>query len=52
MIVITGSGLSCTQLHAIAHGSAVSLGDSAAEAMDANAASAPAGPSILEEKRH
>jgi histidine ammonia-lyase len=52
MIVISGSGLSCTQLHAIAHGAAVSLSDSAAEAMDVNAASAPAGPSILEEKRH
>ena len=52
MILIDGRSLSCTQLHAIAHGAQVALCPAAAERMTANAASAPPGQSILEEKRH
>ena len=52
MIQIDGQALSCTQVHAIAHGAAVSLSAEAAQRMADNAASAPPGPSVLEEKRH
>jgi len=52
MILIDGQGLGCTQLHAIAHGAEVGLCRTASAAMEANAASAPAGGSVLEEKRH
>jgi histidine ammonia-lyase len=52
MIRLDGRSLSCNQLHAIAHGARVSLHPDAAQRMADNAASAPPGPSVLEEKRH
>ena len=52
MIQIDGMQLTCTQLHAIAYGEKVVLAPDAVSRMQANADSAPAGASVLEEKRH
>ena len=51
-IEIDGQSLSTSDLHAIAHGEAVVLSREARTKMLANVESMPAGPSILEEKRH
>ena len=51
-IVLDGRSISSADLHAIAHGASVRLDDAARARMEANVASMPAGPSILEEKRH
>ncbi|MAY80767.1 MAG: histidine ammonia-lyase [Deltaproteobacteria bacterium] len=51
-VVINGQTLSCNAVHAIANGQSVSLCDDAQARMQANVDSMPAGPSILEEKRH
>ncbi len=52
MIRIDGTSLSCNQVHAIAHGAEAELCPLAAQRMADNAATAPPGPSVLEEKRH
>lgn len=51
-VKIAGEGLTCQQLHSIAHGAAVVLSADAHARMQANVDSMPDGPSILEEKRH
>lgn len=51
-ISIDGKTLRCSDVHDIAHGEGVVLSSSARTAMEENVASMPAGPSILEEKRH
>ena len=51
-ISIDGQSLSCSDVYDIAHGAEAVLSGSARTAMDENVASMPAGPSILEEKRH
>lgn len=51
-VVINGTGLSCDDLHAVAHGAAAQLDTDARVRMVSNVDSMPAGPSILEEKRH
>ena len=51
-VSIDGQNLGCTDVHAIAHGASVELSEGARSAMEENVASMPAGPSILEEKRH
>jgi histidine ammonia-lyase len=52
VIRIDGRTLDCDALHAVAGGASVALCPDAIARMKANVASAPAGPSILEEKRH
>jgi histidine ammonia-lyase len=51
-ISLDGRGVTAADLHAIAHGEAVHLDAGARGRMEANVASMPSGPSILEEKRH
>ena len=51
-VIIDGRHLTCRDLHRIAHGEGVKLGQDVWEKMDANVKSMPLGPSILEEKRH
>ena len=51
-VEITGSDLTCEDLHSVAHGSSVALSECARSRMQSNVDSMPEGPSILEEKRH
>jgi histidine ammonia-lyase len=51
-IALDGRGVTAADLHAVAHGATVRLDADARARMEANVASMPEGPSILEEKRH
>ncbi len=51
MITLDGQSLTCEDLHRIAHGAPVALGDTARAHMRDNVAVMPPGPSVLERKR-